>query len=460
MFNLGKKTTLAKQFLLITVSLLPIFMKTAVGEVFSPESFHLKNGLKVVVVEDYRAPVVTHMVWYKVGSADEPMGQSGIAHFLEHLMFKGTKRFKPGEASKIIAKNGGNENAFTSFDYTAFYQTVAPDKLGLVMDIESDRMQNLRLRDKDVIAERDVVLEERRTRTDNSDTALFREQIAASMFLNYPYRIPIIGWADEIRALTKEMALAFYDRWYAPDNAILVVAGAVDPEEVKRLANQYYGAIPAKNLTSRNRVKEPPQIAARRLKMESGQVGQASWSRRYRAPSYQYGKTKHVFALQVLSEIIGGGATSRLYRSLVVEKKLGVAAGSWYRAENIGPSVFGFYASPQDGVSIDVLEDGVDREIYLVLKDGVTQEEIDAAKIRLQRSAIFAKDSVTAPARIVGSALATGRRINDIEDWPNKISNVTRDDVIAAAKWVFNVKRSLTATLLPKKESPKKPGTL
>ena len=170
----------------------------------------------MVVVEDYRAPVVTHMVWYKVGSADEPMGQSGIAHFLEHLMFKGTKRFKPGEASKIIAKNGGNENAFTSFDYTAFYQTVAPDKLGLVMDIESDRMQNLRLRDKDVIAERDVVLEERRTRTDNSDTALFREQISASMFLNYPYRIPIIGWADEIRALTKEMALAFYDRWYAP----------------------------------------------------------------------------------------------------------------------------------------------------------------------------------------------------------------------------------------------------
>ena len=202
-------------------------------------------------------------------------------------MFKGTKRFKPGEASKIISKNGGNENAFTSFDYTAFYQTVAPGKLELVMDIEADRMQNLQLEDKDVIAERDVVLEERRTRTDNSDAALFREQIAAAMYLNYPYRVPIIGWADEIRGLTKEMALAFYDRWYAPDNAILVVAGAVDPGEVKRLANRYYGTIPAKNFTPRNRVKEPPQLAARRLTMESGQVGQASWSRRYSAPSYQ-----------------------------------------------------------------------------------------------------------------------------------------------------------------------------
>jgi zinc protease len=224
LFKSKKDTTLIKGLFLVTVSLLTIYVKSATGEVFSPKSFDLKNGLKVVVVEDHRAPVVTHMVWYKVGSADEPVGQSGIAHFLEHLMFKGTKRFKPGEASKIISKNGGNENAFTSFDYTAFYQTVAPGKLELVMDIEADRMQNLQLEDKDVIAERDVVLEERRTRTDNSDAALFREQIAAAMYLNYPYRIPIIGWADEIRALTKEMALKFYERWYSPNNAILVVA--------------------------------------------------------------------------------------------------------------------------------------------------------------------------------------------------------------------------------------------
>ena len=354
MFNFTKKFT--GQILVFAPLWLYVLPNSAISEVFSPKSFVLNNGLTVVVVEDYRAPVVTHMVWYKVGSADEPTGASGIAHFLEHLMFKGTKRFKPGEASKIIAKNGGNENAFTSYDYTAFYQTVSPDKLSVVMDIESDRMQNLQLSDNDILAERDVVLEERRTRTDNSDAALFREQVNAAMYLTYPYRVPIIGWANEIKRLNKEMALTFYDRWYAPNNAILVVAGAVAGEDVKELAEIYYGVIPKKQLEQRRRVQEPPQIAARRLTMDSEQVGQASWSRRYRAPSYKYGKTHHTYALQVLNKIIGGGTTSRLYHSLVVENNLAVSAGSWYRAENIGPSVFGFYASPQDGISIEKLE--------------------------------------------------------------------------------------------------------
>ena len=456
MFNFTKK--FMGQILVFAPLWLYALPNSAIAEVFSPKSFVLNNGLTVVVVEDYRAPVVTHMVWYKVGSADEPTGASGIAHFLEHLMFKGTKRFKPGEASKIIAKNGGNENAFTSYDYTAFYQTVSPDKLSVVMDIESDRMQNLQLSDNDILAERDVVLEERRTRTDNSDAALFREQVNAAMYLTYPYRVPIIGWANEIKRLNKEMALTFYDRWYAPNNAILVVAGAVAGEDVKELAEIYYGVIPKKQLEQRRRVQEPPQIAARRLTMDSEQVGQASWSRRYRAPSYKYGKTHHTYALQVLNKIIGGGTTSRLYHSLVVENNLAVSAGSWYRAENIGPSVFGFYASPQDGISIEKLENGVDSVINSVVNGGVSQEEVDDAKTQLQRSAVFAKDSVTAPARTIGSALAMGRSIQDIESWPDKVSEVTRDDVIAAAKWVLQIRHSLTAVLLPKINIPKKPG--
>ena len=456
MFNFTKK--FMGQILVFAPLWLYALPNSAIAEVFSPKSFVLNNGLTVVVVEDYRAPVVTHMVWYKVGSADEPTGASGIAHFLEHLMFKGTKRFKPGEASKIIAKNGGNENAFTSYDYTAFYQTVSPDKLSVVMDIESDRMQNLQLSDNDILAERDVVLEERRTRTDNSDAALFREQVNAAMYLTYPYRVPIIGWANEIKRLNKEMALTFYDRWYAPNNAILVVAGAVAGEDVKELAEIYYGVIPKKQLDQRRRVQEPPQIAARRLTMDSEQVGQASWSRRYRAPSYKNGKTHHTYALQVLNKIIGGGTTSRLYRSLVVENNLAVSAGSWYRAENIGPSVFGFYASPQDGISIEKLENAINSEINSVVNGGVSQEEVDDAKTQLQRSAVFAKDSVTAPARTIGSALATGRSIQDIESWPDKVSEVTRDDVIAAAKWVLRIRHSLTAVLLPKINIPKKPG--
>ncbi len=437
-----------------------VFTGPALSEIFSPKSFILDNGLKVVVVEDTRAPVVTHMVWYKVGSADEPTGASGVAHFLEHLMFKGTKRFKPGEASKIIAKNGGNENAFTSYDYTAFYQTVSPDKLSVVMDIESDRMRNLQLNDNDILAERDVVLEERRTRTDNSDAALFREQVNAAMYLTYPYRIPIIGWANEIKRLDKKTVLAFYDRWYAPNNAILVIAGAVSAEKVRELAKIYYGSIPKKEVKVRKRVKEPPQIAARRLTMDSGQIGQANWSRRYSAPSYNHGETHLTYGLQVLSEIMGGGTTSRLYRSLVVENKLAVSAGSWYRAENIGPSVFGIYASPQDNISIEKLEESINRELHLVVNKGVSLKEVGDAKTRLRRTAVFAKDSVTAPARIIGSALATGQSIKEIESWPDRISKVTREDVISAAKSVLQMKHSLTAVLLPKIKISKKPGKI
>jgi zinc protease len=435
------------QFCIVTV---PVW-----GEVFSPVTFTLDNGLQVVVIEDHRAPVVTHMVWYKVGSADERPGESGVAHFLEHLMFKGTEKFKSGEASKLISKNGGNENAFTSYDYTAFYQTVSPDKLGTVMDVESDRMVNLRIDEQDVIAERDVVLEERRTRTDNSDAALFREQVSAAIYLAYPYRIPIIGWAHEIKKLSKKTALDFYNRWYSPNNAILVVAGAVTKEDVKRLAQRYYGGIPAKNIENRKRVLEPPQIAPRRLTMESGQVGQPAWSRRYLAPSYIYGDTFHAYSLQVLTEIIGGGTSSRLYQSLVVRKKIAVSAGSWFGAENIGPSIFGFYASPSKSVTINDLEAAIDEEISLIINGGVTNKEVNAAITRLRRSAVFAKDSVTAPARIIGSALASGQSINDIENWPERIAQVSKESVMSAAKSVLVTKRSVTAILLPNSNDQK-----
>ncbi len=218
------------------LALLLVLIPTAQAGVFDPAHFTLENGLEVVVVSDHRAPVVTHMVWYRVGSADEPRGKSGIAHFLEHLMFKGTDTLGPGEASKIIAKIGGNENAFTSYDYTAYYQTVAPEKLATVMEIEADRMVNLKLDPKHVLSERDVILEERRTRTDNSDAAKFREQINAAMYLAYPYRIPVIGWAHEMRQLSPEDAITFYRRWYAPNNAIVVVAGDVTAETVRGFA--------------------------------------------------------------------------------------------------------------------------------------------------------------------------------------------------------------------------------
>jgi zinc protease len=417
--------------------------------VFDPTHFTLANGLEVVVVSDHRAPVVTHMVWYRVGAADEPRGKSGIAHFLEHLMFKGTDTLGPGEASRIIAKIGGNENAFTSKDYTAYYQTVAPGALDTVMKIESDRMVNLKLERDHVLSERDVILEERRTRTDNSDAAKFGEQINAAMFLAYPYRIPIIGWEHEIRQLSQEDAIRFYERWYAPNNAILIVAGDVTAETVRAMAEKHYGPIPRRDIAKRDRVKEPPQIAPRRLSMRSPQIGQARYSRRYLAPSHAYGDTEDNLALDVLTEILGGGTTSRLYRSLVVEAKVAVSAGSWYGGDSIGPSTFGFHASPAQGKTVEDVEAAIEVEIEKLLAEGVSAKELSSAIKRLTRSAIFARDSVTAPARIIGAALASGASIEDIESWPDRVATVTTEDVAKAARAVLRIERSVTSTLLP-----------
>jgi zinc protease len=426
-----------------------LLIMPARAAVFDPVHFTLANGLEVVVVSDHRAPVVTHMVWYRVGSADEPRGKSGIAHFLEHLMFKGTYKLGPGEASRIIARIGGNENAFTSHDYTAYYQTVAPDKLDIVMGIEADRMVNLRLSNDHVLSERDVILEERRTRTDNSDPAKFGEQVNAALYLAYPYRIPIIGWEHEIRQLSQDDAIAFYKRWYGPNNAILIVAGDVTAQAVRALAEKHYGPIPRREIAERDRVDEPPHLAPRRLSMASAQVGQARFTRRYLAPSHAYGAREHKLALEVLTEILGGGTTSRLYRSLVFETKLAVSAGSWYAGDDIGPSVFGFYGSPADGKTVADVEAAIDAEIAKLLKDGVTGDEVASAVKRLKRSAIFARDSVTAPARIIGAALASGVSIDEIESWPDRIAAVTADDVLAAARAVLKPERSVTSVLLP-----------
>jgi zinc protease len=417
--------------------------------VFDPARFTLDNGLEVVVVSDHRAPVVTHMVWYRVGAADEAPGKSGIAHFLEHLMFKGTDKLGPGEASRIIARIGGNENAFTSHDYTAYYQTVAPDRLDTVMGIEADRMVNLKLNRAHVLSERDVILEERRTRTDNSDAAKFGEQVNAAMFLAYPYRIPVIGWEHEIRELSQEDAIAFYRRWYAPNNAILIVAGDVTAETVRALAEKHYGVIPRRPIAGRDRVDEPPQLAPRRLSMSSPQVGQARFARRYLAPSHAHGASEHVLALEVLTEILGGGTTSRLYRSLVVEAKIAVSAGSWYGGDDIGPSTFGFYGSPAQGGTVEDVEAAIDGQIAKLLDNGVSQDELSAAIKRLRRSAIFARDSVTGPARIIGASLASGFSIEDIESWPERVAKVTVEDVAKAARAVLRIERSVTSTLLP-----------
>ena len=442
--------TASHLFRTVSTAVLLLVLSASPGPaaVFNPETFTLENGMQVVVVPNHRVPVVTHMVWYKVGSADEPAGRSGIAHFLEHLMFKGTKTLEPGEFSRTVARNGGRENAFTSTDYTAYFQTVAVNRLELVMRMEADRMTNLVLTESAIEPERRVILEERRQRTDNAPAAILREEANAALFLNHPYGKPVIGWEHEIRALGLDDILAFYRQHYAPNNAVLVVAGDTTAAELRPLAERYYGPIPPAPVPPRVRPQEPPHNAARRVELRDVRVRDPSWNRTFLAPSYSAGAIEHAYALQVLSEILGGGATSRLYRSLVVEGKLANSAGAYYGADTLGPSRLGFYASPRPGVSMEALEEAVDGVLVRLLDKGVTDKEAARAKGRMRARAIYARDSLGAGARVLGAALAGGRTVEDVESWPDRIGAVTRADVDAAARAVIVAGRSVTSLLL------------
>ena len=432
------------------LALLVLYLPNHVNAgVFNPDTFILKNGMKVVVVENHRVPVVNHMVWYKVGSADEGPGETGIAHFLEHLMFKGTKDRAPGEFSNIIARNGGQENAFTSTDYTAYFQTIAVDRLELVMEMEADRMTNLLITKKEVEPERLVVLEERRARVGNRPSAVLSEHTNSALFLSHPYRNPVIGWEHDIMALDIERILAFYKKWYAPNNAILVVSGDITLAEVKPLAEKHYGKIPSGPAITRTRAKEPPHKAARRVVLHDKRVRQPAWRKTFLAPSLQWGKSADVYPLEVLSNILGGGASSRLYRRLVVNAKIAVSSGAYYSGDHRGPGRFVLYASPRGDTSLDGLENSIAAEIADIIKNGVTREEIREAKERMAAEAIYARDSLTGGARILGAALASGLTVEDVESWPERIAAITQDDIQSAAKALFNNKNSVTGILLP-----------
>ena len=363
-------------------------------------------------------------------------------------MFKATKNLKSGEFSKTVARNGGRDNAFTSFDYTGYHQNVAVDRLPIVMKLEADRMRNLIIDKVQIEPERQVVLEERRSRTDNSPAAKLGELINAALFINYPYRDPVIGWDHEIRGLTVEDLRTFYDAWYRPNNAILVVAGDITAEKLRPLAEKYYGGIEAKPVPPRIRAQEPPHNAARRVILKDARVRQPSWRRLYLAPSLSYGDRKHVYPLEVLAQILGGGATSRLYRSLVVDKKLAISAGAFYDGDDLGPSRFGFYASPRPGITMKKLEDAMDGEIAQLMDMGVTKKDVARAIATMQAEAIYARDSSGAGARVLGSALASGHTIEDVESWPDRIGNVTAAAINKAAKAVFVINSSVTGLLL------------
>ncbi len=413
-------------------------------------SFTLGNGMQVVVIPDRRAPVVTHMVWYKAGAADERPGKSGIAHYLEHLMFKGTETVADGEFSKRIAAIGGSENAFTSNDYTGYFQRVTPEVLPEMMRLEADRMENLVIEQDKILAERDVVNEERNQRTENNPGALLREAMSAALYQNHPYGVPIIGWSHEMNALMKDDAIFFYDRFYTPNNAILVVAGDVDAATVKTLAEDTYGKVERRaEPGERARPTEPRPRAARRVDLSDARVRQPVFQRLYLVPSYANAGEGEAEALEILGEILGGGTTSRLYRALVLGDEIATGAGAYYRGGSLDDTEFGVYATPRGDATLADLETATDAAIAEIVENGVTQSEIDRAVKRLRRSAIFARDSQSTLARIYGASLASGQTIADVQEWPDRIAAVTPDAVQKAAESYLQLVRSVTGNLLP-----------
>jgi zinc protease len=413
-------------------------------------TFTLQNGLEAVVIEDHRAPVVTHMMWYKIGSADEPRGKSGIAHFLEHLMFKGTETVAPGAFSATVEAQGGNDNAFTYYDYTGYFQRVAADRLELMMTMEADRMRGLILSEDNVKTERAVIIEERAQRTDSDPGSLFGEQRRAAQYLNHPYGTPVIGWKHEAEALTREDALSFYHTYYAPNNAVLVVAGDVNPDEVKAMAEAHYGPVaPTPGLGERHRVTEPPQLAERRLTMADPRVAQPYVIRSYLAPERNSGAQKQAAALTVLAELLGGNSTtSLLARALQFgDAPKAIYTSASYDGLSLDISDFGFVAVPTPNTSLADLEAAVDGVLADFLKNGVDQVAFDRIKRQLRAAEIYARDNVDGLARKYGTALTSGLRVADVQAWPEILQAVTPEEVLAAAREVLNRNNAVTGWL-------------
>ena len=409
----------------------------------------LANGLEIVVIPDHRAPVVTHMVWYRNGSADDPVGKSGIAHFLEHLMFKGTATHPQGRFSETVAELGGQENAFTSNDYTAYFQRIAKEHLGTLMGFEADRMTGLVLSDEVVDPERDVVLEERRMRTDTDPSQQLSEAVQAALFPSHPYGKPIIGWKHEIETLDRRDALAYYDRFYTPENAVLIVAGDVDFETVRRLAEESYGRIPARGEAPvRRRPQEPPPHAHRLVTLADAKVEQPSAQRVYLVPSYRTGG-RDAMALEVLAHHLGGGQTSLLYRALVLEQRIAVAAGAYYMGTSLDDTRFYVWAMPGEGVTLEALDRAVDAVVAEAATSLAAADDLARAKTRLVADAVYAQDSQATLARWYGAALTTGLSAEDVARWPDEIEAVTAEAMRDAAASYLSKKRAVTGFLLP-----------
>ena len=409
-------------------------------------SFSLENGMKVVVVEDHRAPVVTHMVWYRAGASDENSGKSGIAHLLEHLLFKETENVENGEFSQTVAALGGSDNAFTSQDYTAYYQRVSKQYLDLMMYYESDRMKNLKISELDFNTEVKVVIEERSQRTDSKPGALFNEQNMASLYLNHPYGVPIVGWRHELDDLVLEDAIDFYKTYYSPNNAILIVSGDVDPKNVQILANKFYGSLENTiYLDVRKRPAEPPQIVERRLIFEDERVSQPYITRTYLAAERDPGQQREAAALTLLADLIGSdGIQSILGKTLQLDNKKAIYTNAYYNGLSYDDTNFSLIVVPNNDVTLLDIEAELDKVINTFISKGIDEDHLERIKFQYKAQQIYSLDSAYSQARRFGVALTSGLTIEDVLAWPKIIQDIKSAEILAAAVSLFKKESSVT----------------
>jgi len=422
-----------------------------------PVTHHvLDNGLEVVVIEDRRAPVVVNMVWYRAGAADEPPGQSGIAHFLEHLMFKGTETTDPGEFSAVVEANGGRDNAFVSWDYTGFFQRVAADRLDLMMEMEADRMVNLSFTEAEWLPERGVILEERGQVLESRVGAQFNETMLAAHYKAHPYGVPILGWRHEMETLTGDMAMEFYDAHYGPNNAVVVIAGDVDTDAAIAKAERHFGPIaPNPNIGPRARPMEPPHLAERRLTFEDSRVGTPYVSRLYLAPVRQSGDQSEAAALQMLAALLGGSsATSVLERRLNFEEGIALSAWASYSGLARDYGRFSLGIAPVEGVSLEEAEEALDRVVAEFLEDGIDAEQFERVRRQLRAAEIFGLDDTQARARQFGMALSVGLTVDDVTGWIDALDAVTPEEVIEAGQMLLDRRSSVTGFLTTPSTTP------
>lgn len=423
------------------------------AQTFSAETFTLNNGMQVVLIPNNRAPVVTHMLWFKAGAMDEPYGKSGIAHYLEHLMFKGTEQLAPGEFSTTVKKLGGEHNAFTSWDYTAYFESVSVQHLETIMRMGAGRMQNLSPPEKDIHSELNVVIEERRQNIENNPKRHFREQLRTALYPHHPYGKPIIGWMPEIEKLGWEDAREYYDAWYTPANAILVVSGAVTRDELKALSSEIYGQIPARSVPERTKALHTGHNGQVQISAADPEIHQPELYRLYKVPGWTLNKEDSK-RLDILSVVLGGGSGSRLYNALVIEQKLATRLYVYYDGFQRDTSELAIHAVPAEGVALEDLDAAIDAEILKLVEDGISEEEFQRAVNQLLADAIYARDSLSGPAMIVGRAMITGVSLDDIETWPEQIEAVSRGDVSVVADKYLNplsVQNYVTGYLYPEK---------